>query len=188
MKTLFKAIATLLFLQAITAAANDFEIKGIKLGLTEPEVESIFGNVQNTHANGGCSGSSDRSCSYNPKFRDMPAELKSIAGYPVDFYAVRFESEKAFYIYIKLHTNAFDSVANALISKYGQPSTKTQEVLQNKLGASFVNDIYKWQSAGQTLSVRRHAGRVDAMAINLTNDATIERKAKLRAEKNAADI
>ncbi len=80
----------------------------------------------------------------------------------------------------------YDEMTSAFLARYGTPTDRETEPLQNRLGAHFLNEILRW--TGKVLSIRLEKYGADvtqSMAFLRTHEATALREQR-RKEKGAA--
>jgi hypothetical protein len=174
---MLKLVIQLFFLFAFLNA-EELGFKDVKLGMTEKELKDIGGV--------GCMGSSG-----NSKQTCFTQKYSTVAGVSViqPVFAI-FYSDTVDYIFLRSDTSNFDRVVSAYKMKYGEPSSKSTKLLQNRMGANFESEEYIWNfDNGNILKIEERAGEIDKMRISFISPNTYEKmdKAKSEATKEAVD-
>lgn len=189
MKKMLLILLALAVEPSISAAA-DFSIKQISLGSSESELQAKYLSNPTALASGRnrCKDDrdgGDRVCVL-ADFDSIP-ELKDIAGYKPKMYIFRYVADKMSYAVVMVGSTGFADVAGALKEKYGEPSSKKQESIQNRAGATFVNNIHTWAKPGQSMSLTEFYSSLDKMALQIKADSYDQEVSKRAAQKAKLD-
>lgn len=87
--------------------------------MSESDADNVFKVSKRTTQKRCGVVESHRMCTYSPTART--GAVSTVAGYAVDLYAVNISNNKVYSVMIVMSANAFNSVADALIGKYGTP-------------------------------------------------------------------
>ncbi|WP_445572111.1 hypothetical protein [Pseudomonas sp. E102] len=87
------------------------------------------------------------------------------------------------YFYLTANVNDFEKLAQLFITKYGEPSKRTSEIIKTKAGASFTNERLSWSGRNTTILVEKYAGDINTSAASLTNRALEQKSANERNQK-----
>jgi hypothetical protein len=178
----FAVTLTLLLLLASPASAQEtpFEFKGIALGsdISSIEKSSRF-SCQDPQ-----SPIADRVCTL--KF----GEKETIAGAPVQILLLYYYSGKLEAITISFDAKHFSQVAGALTEKYGEGTVKT-EAVQNRMGATFENEIYLGRRDDAALEAKRYSSKLDRSSVMYRSDFALQefgRRQGTTAKDKAKDL
>jgi hypothetical protein len=117
-------------------------------------------------------------------------ENETIAGVPVELLVLYFFSKKLENISIEFNSESFFKVVAALKEKYG-PGEVRSEVVQNRMGATFENEIYSWSRGKAGIEARRYSRKIDTSSVNYHTDFAIEefeRRRSSTTKENADDL
>jgi hypothetical protein len=82
-------------------------------------------------------------------------------------------------------TKHFDTMVGAFVERYGEPTTRESHPVQNRMGATFVNDELHWQGERVTISLSKYGTNVTESSATLLTKEAIERET-LRSQQNKA--
>lgn len=85
----------------------------------------------------------------------------------------------------------FDFLKQVFVEKYGAPHKTESSAVQNRMGASFTDEVLTWQGKTVSITMQRYYGKVtEGMAIiSLTSEAQVfAEQEKERAKKAADDL
>ena|GEM_PF-869433 len=175
------AIGLLLLLSSVAFAQEpSFDFKGILLGsdISAVERSSRFScrSTKDPIADRICSLKSD--------------EKETIAGMRLHSLMLYYYAGKLETISISLDEKHFSQVIAALVEKYGQGATRTEQV-QNRLGAAFENKIYSWRRNNATLQAKRYAAKLDTSEVIYRTDFALEefaRRSGTSAKEKSKDM
>lgn len=118
--------------------------------------------------------------------RAHPTELDRFAGHKADEIEFNFIGNRLLYAYANLYPDGFDDVASALTAKYGRATKRSNEVIQNRLGARFINTKVSWKRAGATLELSRYTESLEYSRYSLAADnydSVVEKRRAARAKE-----
>lgn len=109
-------------------------------------------------------------------------------GFPAKYLMASFYDDKLSWVTIRFLEAAFQPITEALITKFGEPSEKTDGVIQNRMGASFKSAELKWSVGEDKLHAVQRSGKIDESQVRLiSNDAAAEFERRSKAKtKDAA--
>jgi hypothetical protein len=159
----------------LAASAVQIEIKGVALGASEAEVKQRFPWAEcedNKHPDTVPRG--DRNClarSYDYILDKGKEKWEStFGGAYVKYFAFDFYAGKLHRVTIGLHPNWFDDVIETLTTKYGKPKDVSKSTMQNRMGATFINQIYTWRFGDDTIHAQRYGRDLDSSFIEYSTD------------------
>lgn len=178
-------LLVLLSTQAI--ASEPFEIKGVKLGATEAEVLEKNPDIkrcENAAKAGARSALADRECSI---WRNLHKDDVAVfAGFPASI-SFKLINEQVGYVSVHLDSVHFNEVVAALKSKYGEPSSNKTEVVTNRMGAKFENNIVEWRQGASVIRAYKIASRINNSSVMLFTESYFKdverRQAEIAAER-----
>lgn len=175
MKLAAAAVAFLVLAAPATAAADGFDMKGWRLGMTRAELVAAERRFECQPTGSDCF--LIRGDDYGP------ARPRGYVARFVDDHAVAFN--------VSLPIEAFDLVVASLEARYGPPTKRAVGTVQNRAGATFPDRTVEWRRAGETLVAHEHSGTVDDAAVTLTSDAgarDLERQRQAAARAGAGRL
>lgn len=97
-----------------------------------------------------------------------------------------------FSIYSSFPSDQFSTVRDGLIGKYGSPSKRDLEVLQNRMGATFQGEVIEWSREGSSIRLKQFAGSRDTASLTIVEHKGMvefgERRRAKRIEGGAKDL
>ena len=100
---------------------------------------------------------------------------------------VRFQGGRFVHLtYTVTHTQ-YTQVRDALVEKFGEPSIKSDENLQNRMGAQFTGQLFTWNNGASSILLKEYLNAEESSVTFVINDY-LEQLKKLRrdAPKKAA--
>jgi hypothetical protein len=180
MKKLIGLLVTLLIFSGKVSANEPYSFKSFKLGdvLDESLLSDTF----------SCSRSKvtglDTRCSLQSN------KTETIAGVEARI-SLGLADKKLKMINISFSERGFREVSEALIQKYGNPSSDKTETVQNGMGASFDNRVISWDNGASTITTSQRASKVDKSSVMFILNEVLDKfpeQKKLKAKKNAEDL
>jgi hypothetical protein len=83
---------------------------------------------------------------------------------------------------------AFLDLVATIIERYGPPTSKGVETLQNRAGAKFESEILKWHRGNATLQVTKYHNDLETSSYSLTSDDYWEEVGRRRSEKAKSNV
>lgn len=183
-----KKISALLvfsFITGIAFANKPFDLKGDSLGMglsefKEKYARSIPGNNKDAPF---CSDASPGkkivtllsedwhhdagiiNCRITYPFEDMKGGKPSLAGAPADMLVYHFVDEKLFKISAWINHSDYRKVRDALLDKYGKPTSKKTSEYTNNFGTRFTGETLVWSNSSSTINLIERHGRVDSSGV-----------------------
>ncbi|MDO9165058.1 MAG: hypothetical protein Q7U13_03030 [Rhodoferax sp.] len=75
-------------------------------------------------------------------------------------------------IALSLSPDAFDDVAPELIRKFGNPSSTSRSIVQNRMGAKYPQIVHLWSATdGTQVLYMKYAGTLERSSLNFTTEA-----------------
>ncbi|MEQ1662644.1 MAG: hypothetical protein ABL877_08100 [Thiobacillus sp.] len=157
------------------ACADQLNIKGIRLGMSQEEVIALQGAMS-------CSAlksKSDTGCYGHATYADVGAKL-----------FVFFKEGKVTAVSVTVDSDDFENVTLALKEKLGKPSFVKTEKVQNLAGAEFNNPSFHWVKNGGILSATKFSEKVTESGISLSefNVVNTLKKHKDDIKKKSQDL
>lgn len=79
------------------------------------------------------------------------------------------------YFYLTTHSDDFLRLEQLFISKYGQPSKRSTEVVKTKVGAEFTNERLHWIGKKVEILLQKYDGDIDTSSASLNSRAATQR-------------
>lgn len=167
-------------------AKEPFEIKGIRLGITEAELNSRLAGIP-------CKANEDqhsgRFCIVDPSSR---SEFKSFGGSPPNIYIFHFSpAGKLGSITVDLPSDAYSDVIAVTKEKFGPPKSVKRSPVQNRMGATFMDETVTWKRGGEIIMVMKYSSGLSNMIFILSTEqylAAEEKRIKEREKTRALDL
>lgn len=165
----------------LTVMGADFDIKGIELGMTLEEVSRALpglgahcGPEKRRNEMVACTylGPAERRKDWN--YKVIPA-LESFAGAPTQYASVMFRDKAVSVVSLKFRSSAYGAARDALLSKYGAPTSDDK-------------DSATWRLGDRMLIARRHAGSLSVAGVTLTTGEELARTKKEETSRAAKDL
>jgi len=86
-----------------------------------------------------------------------------------------------------IEPSSFDSIADAIVVRYGQPVTAKNETVQNRAGAKFENRQMEWSVGGDGIFATKYGSTVTRGIIDIRDrQSIIEMKSKVEKTRKSA--
>lgn len=175
----------LIYCWAGIAVADEaqWDLKGVKLGMTEAEVRGLFHGT--TH---------DVDCfspSELPDLRLCSVSNLTFADGPIESFRLVLNEEKVMDITINFKESRFVMVAGAIKTKYGTPASAKNKSVQNRMGVIFDNHVIVWSKGDMLLTASQRGQDVDTSKVELSSKSAINdrmKKRKLQEKSAASDL
>lgn len=163
-------VILIFFLESVSFAEEPtFDFKGIKLG---SDISSIENNSKFTCRDSNLLGA-DRVCTLKHR------ERETVANTAVKTITLLYYSGKLECISILIEEKNFTEVVEALMEKYGKGTLKS-EMLQNRMGSTFENQVYSWRRGNSNLEAIRYFGNIEKAHLKYFTDFSIKEFARRR--------
>lgn len=180
------AVAALAAL-ALSAKANDFSYKGVKLGATMDQFQAglpLYECREDacTYTRSSCAPVHMKGSTED--FERRMAECKdgtSFGGGMVIYGRAQFIEGKLSSLYLVLPTSHARLAGDALEENYGKPTSVDAKPVKNRAGVEFDNWVKIWTEGDTDLIVRRRASQIDEGSVSIRGAAA---KAEEQARKN----
>jgi hypothetical protein len=116
---------------------------------------------------------------------------ETIAGVKVIAVFVTLRHNKVESVLVSFSERDFDQVKAALIQKNGPPSSERDEVVQNRLGASFNSNKLVWKQDRASMSLTQRSRKLDESDLYLVGLDAVEQfqsDKKRSTQQNSADL
>ena len=143
------------------AADEAVGFKGINLGSDISEMEKDSRYKCHPDPNNAWH---DSACRLDSK------EKETIAGSPISSPTLDYFANKLWQISIRFDSDDFQTVIDSLKTKYGKGKI-TKEKVQNKLGATFVNEIVTWKKGTSNIVAKKFASNLDKSSLRFYTDS-----------------
>lgn len=114
---------------------------------------------------------------------EPPWPVREFAGHKAGSVGFSYFAFKLVRAEATLPVFAFSDIVDGLTAKYGSPSSKTTEQLQNRMGATFLNEIVSWRRGNATLEITKYGRDLETARYSLTADEYWSEVARRRATK-----
>lgn len=120
----------------------------------------------------------------------------SYADLTVHYKRVSFLHDRLFNLEYAMHHNGYScadsecgklGLREALVAKFGQPSSIQKEQLQNRLGAQFLGETLIWKNGVSTIVLKEYVGDLDSSAVYFSLDELqkeVDQKQQKAADKS----
>lgn len=118
-------------------------------------------------------------------------ERNTYGGIPPRSMTASFKDDKLTQVLIAFTNGHYDALTSALITRFGQPSSRAHDVMQNLMGAKFDNEVLTWTPASTLLRISKYSSNIEEGSVLITTAeefAEWRRKQKQAAEKGAKDL
>ena len=174
MKKIIAALAFFAFAQA-SVAEDAYAFKGWKL---DEQISNM--NMTGLLCSKGNGIIADKQC-----IEKAYKSSETIAGAPIQFMVLFFFDDVLSSIAIREDEKYFNQIRDAMIEKYGKPTSENNEPIQNRAGASFDNSILEWDNSVSKIQLKRRSGKIDASSIVYSSKSGLAESGK-RSKQNAA--
>jgi hypothetical protein len=168
------------FLSSILFASEQWQepegFRAVKWGASIMELQSILGITSTANPYG------ERIKTYIKARETLgPAEVR---------YDYGFLDDKFASVRINLASRDFDHIRSIFVTRYGEPHTRSEEKVQTRGGAVFMNEILRWKGPTIKIELRKFSGTVTegsgTIAKNEFEDELVRemRKSRKDAAKN----
>lgn len=172
---MFRNISTILcFLPLIAAAADTFELNGLRPGITKRAIHQRMPMLK-------CMPDTPvreySECHYvrTTAHQDDVNALNSLGGQLVEVWELRFDQDVLGRIVVSFDPAAFDKVVSALRASFGEPTGKSTETLYDRAGIKVISRQFTWGRHGQTMVAMEFAGRLGRSMVSLASDAHLNK-------------
>lgn len=96
----------------------------------------------------------------------------------------QFENEKLVMIAFNFKPGEYDVLKEALIQKFGKPTKKERDTLQNAMGANFENEALAWFFPNGSVAIKKYTDNIDDGQAVITS--TTNKQLKIREKQRKA--
>lgn len=114
---------------------------------------------------------------------EPPWPLRDFAGHKAGSVSFVYLAGKLMMAEATLPAFAFRDIVEGLTQKYGPPSTSATEILQNRMGATFQNEIVTWRRHNGEIRVSKYDRDLETARYGLTADEYIAEMNRRRANR-----
>ena len=188
----FTVLVTILIANQVSSvAAEPYDLRGIRLGLTLSEFRQAKFPDSDQYPNAKVECSTDSGANavlgvFGPdsKIGVIKCDWYDHNGLPISLnLANAYVNTRAFYfasatagtearlykIVFEHDPNYFSVFAAAYTQKFGPPKAKSNRPVQNRLGATFENWVYEWRNAESSIVIEQRSASADVMNITYTH-------------------
>jgi hypothetical protein len=115
---------------------------------------------------------------------DSPPIKATIAGVETEAFIYKFIDGKLYEISVSFDQRRFQQVNQALKAKFGEPTGKDSEVIQNLIGANSGGNVIRWSNDVSSMLLCERAG--DLTSLLLVTDKQLSAEAERRLTKMRA--
>lgn len=192
------ALACLSLNAAAESPHASFDFKGLALSSTEQELLAKFPDFrcrdpkderQRRMADRICSASPGLTCQPNTWCENDPEKPWNYGGLRSKNVIAMFYSGALYGISVAIHPDQFQQLVEALRVKYGPEAELKTELLQTRMGATFQNQQFIWQSKDATITAAKYTSSINEGAIRYNLKSSVQEYAKraIQNRNKAAD-
>mgnify|MGYP000869411533 FL=1 len=181
--TLFGALFAV---SAIAAAQGAIDFRGVPLGASEAHFRA---NLPGFYCRGPLPGTehlADRICLPNTY-----ADRASFGGAVTTTMIVTFVDDRFVGLMAAFKEGEFDKVRDALLEKFGKPTSTERPEFQTRGGLRAVNEVLTWQRGSGAVLARRYGSSITEASVQYVDDRgamAAQSRAKEAAKKNAKSL
>lgn len=142
-------------------AAEPFALKNIKLGSTIEEVREIFPSDPNAPSDESMIGPIRMKVRGRLELQNFSVADALPQGLVMNFIEEPPGTWRLFEISVKLPVPTYSHVLDGLKQKYGTPASQKQSTAQNRMGATFANEITTWDNGVSSIRLERIGRKLD---------------------------
>jgi hypothetical protein len=104
---------------------------------------------------------------------------------------VRFYDDRLEDITLIFKASSYDTMASAFTERYGPPTTTKKETIQNRMGASFQNELLFWRGPNISILLQKYGSKLDdgnATFVTKRGEAIKAEQNKQEQKKAAGDL
>jgi len=178
-KSIFIFVLFLTLPQRILAA-EDLNIKGIKIGTTYGELKSAFPADLDCFAANNM-GKDARICYRKAGSDSYAGDTARIS------YTLRADTVVAIDV-AKLSPEKYDAVMVGLSEKFGKPTDIGHGQVESRMGVKYENFNAQWHRGDLLLSIEKFDGSINEMGIHLVSITAAKRQAVEMSQKAKSDL
>ena len=129
----------------------------------------------------GLSGPGLEICVFSVKYASLPAYASSHS------FSLLLVDDKVASIDYGFDRNQYDAMVQAIVKKYGAPSSSRNVVVQNQMGASFQGKNYVWSNSISQIRADEYSATLVKSTIHI-EDTRLIREFEKRARENGPKI
>lgn len=165
-----KLLAAIAVLSACCVhAAEPLTLKELMLGDSEEVLRAAYPEIKCTNVNRPVEKTPpDRRCDIFLMHGTLGyGELLLIGDETAELTTLLYTNDQLGEVSFYMGSGSFDRIVSSLRAKYGPPSSRSTERVQNQMGAQFMNEIVRWQRNGQIIEAEKYYQRIDRMMLSL---------------------
>lgn len=172
-------LATIIFLGILPPAiADDIDFKGFPLGGKMEDFKRQFPNFNCSYVN------ISNLCTFEYKFGKPVPTYGDVS---VSYISATFKENTLHQIHITIYPDTFDFLAKSLKGKYGKPIYSNHEIVQNGMGAIFMNQNLTWKRSNGEIWITKYSRTVKEGSINiLSQEALQDLRQQIEKQRQAA--
>lgn len=164
-----------------------FELKGYRLGIRSVDFLATFGKGVFPPQ---CFDHESGSQPYPDQFKMGIVHCYrrlTVANIEPEILAFSFVDGQMYSISAKFSESQFDTVRDALITKYGNPTGEQSSVVQNSFGALFINRTLSWERPSSYVMLLRYSTDLKTSALSFVH-RELEKKVEKLKPKARPDL
>lgn len=168
-------LTAIMLCSALSVQAKEFSLFGVGLGLDSVQVLLKAPFLK-------CGQSNCTFTALDPN--NVPKDPPKLGRLLLAGMQVHFQDKKVTYIAISQHSENFNVVRDALLSKYGKPSiTKKYDI--DRGAGKFDNEMAYWDSNGVRLALNKRTSYMDMLTVTIKpiSTAPVDAKKKRSTER-----
>lgn len=167
---------------------------GLTPGHSKAEAITVIDSMNSTNDNlsqfepptcttdaSGLSGPGLEVCLFSVKYASLPAYARSHS------FTILLVDEKVASIDYDFDSNTYEAMVQAIIKKYGAPSSSQKAVVQNRMGASFQGKNYIWTNQTSQIRATEYGATLEKSSIHV-EDLKLMKEFEKRARDNGPKI
>jgi hypothetical protein len=90
-----------------------------------------------------------------------------------------FSEDRFVHLMYVAHHSDYGSLRDNLIAKFGEPSTKTTQDVQNRMGAHFQGEVLLWDNGVSSILLQEYAGDLDSSSLVFALDEYLKEQEEI---------
>jgi hypothetical protein len=166
-------------------AEDRLALKGIVPGISEDTIRASISGLQCQKTASPATGA--RQCS--GLAQSVPEEFRTFGGTTIKLLIMFFgEDGNLGSAMTVIPSNSYTSLLVAMKERFGEPTSTEQRELQNKLGATFVNETATWLKGDDKLMLQKYGSNVNDGLLRLSSAKFESALAQTNTKSKAKDF
>lgn len=127
----------------------------------------------------------------NRTCRAAVVKARTYAGVPARTITMHYFADKLAMVRIRIRSDDFTNVVEAIKQKYGAPSEERIEKVTNRMGAIFESRVIEWKGVRSGIILDQYGSRLDESRVSIYADewyAEYERRNSEQTRQGASDL